>query len=259
MNAIITGVGRRFGIGAGIARMLAKMKTNVFLTSFKDYDIQQGLIDKINTNKVYNSIVDECKGFGVKATFKSYDLTNYGDVVSLFDEANKFLGNIDILITSHCCHIYDEFGRITVEHLDDNLAVNAKATFLLCQEFYNRFNGEFGRIVSLSSTQGLEPLTTEVAYAISKATIPILVLTIAPILAKKNITINAVNPGYTSVNNNINNEEDYYYQSLNTMGRVGTPEDVSNIISFLVSDKGKWITGQTINSEGGLFRKTSSF
>ena len=133
------------------------------------------------------------------------------------------------------------------------MSVNAIAVFLLCKEFYSRYIGNSGRIINLSSTQSLEPLSTEIAYAISKATIPVIVSTLAPIMATKGITINAVNPGATEIGD-INDRNISIYQHLNQFGRLGTPEDAANIVCFLVGDEGKWITGQTINSEGALFR-----
>ena len=188
-------------------------------------------------------------------------MSSQRSVISLFDDANKVLGDIDVLVTCHCCHAFDSFGSIKEEDFDCNLSVNTKATFMLCQEFYNRFNNQSGRIVNISSTQALEPLTSEVSYAITKSTIPVLVSTLAPIMAKKNITINSVNPGPTDVGDDSHNEfnDINIYKEKNLFGRAGKPEDVANLVSFLISEKGSWITGQTINSEGGLFRKSSYF
>ena len=152
-----------------------------------------------------------------------------------------------------CFHRIDSITEASESHVEGNLGVNAKAVFLLCQEFYKRFSGINGRIVNFSSTQNLEPLPTEIAYAISKATVPVIVFTLATIMATKGITINAVNSGATEIGDAFDRNISLY-QEFNKLGRLGSPEDAANIVCFLVSEEGKWITGQIINSEGGLFR-----
>jgi len=126
-------------------------------------------------------------------------------------------------------------------------------SILLCKEFYAQSSGDVQSIVCLSSTQNMEALTQEVSYAISKASVPIIVSTLAPVMAKKRITINAVNPGATEIGDKTKNNIGVNIEE-NIFGRLGLPQDTANIVSFLVSDEGRWITGQTINSEGGLFR-----
>ena len=259
MNAIITGAGRQSGIGACIAYFLAEQGINVYLTSFDIYDADVGIIRDAHAQiSEYGSILRQCQRFGVKAFFRSFDLTSQKNVEVLFDDANSKLGNISILVNNLCTHTFDTFGEIGEVLLESSLAVNTKAVFFLCQEFYRRFQGNYGSIVNMSSTQMLEPLTSEISYAISKAAIPVMVSTLAPIMAEKGITINAVNPGAT----NVGDEEDKNidkYRKQNMFGRLGLPSDAANLVSFLVSEKGKWITGQTINSEGGFFRGIIDF
>ena len=248
-NAIITGAGRHNGIGAQICRVLAKKGVNVYFTSYDKYDTTVGGI----TVSDYQRTLHECLSEGVKVFFSIYDLTKKAGVLSLFDDAITKLGSVDILINCLCYHQFDSIIEVSESHVEANLNVNAKAVLLLCQEFYNRFSGRNGRIINFSSTQNLEPLPTEIAYAISKATVPVIVSTLAPIMAIKGITINAVNPGATEIGDTFDRNIDLY-QEYNLFGRLGSPEDAANIVCFLVGDEGKWITGQTINSEGGLFR-----
>jgi 3-oxoacyl-[acyl-carrier protein] reductase len=134
--------------------------------------------------------------------------------------------------------------------LDKNYYLNVRATTLLCKEFLANYSSKNGRIVLLSSMQDKEPLTSEVAYAITKASVPIIAMTLAPVLDLKGITINAINPGPTDIGLPNANDKNYFKNS--TWGRLGTPTDTANIVSFLVSEEGKWINGQTINSYEGL-------
>lgn len=248
-NAIVTGAGRNSGIGAEVCRMLARKGINIYFTSYDHYDRTVGGISEED----YKITLTECKIYGVTTFFKTYDLSKSREVKNLFDDAEYKIGKIDILINCACYHIQDELSSISEELLDINYAINAKATMMLSQEFYLRFTGKSGRIINFSSTQSLESLTTEIAYAISKASVPIIVSTLAPIMANKNITINAVNPGATDVgdSNDCYMEE---YLVRNKFHRLGLPSDSANLVGFLISEEGQWITGQVINSEGCLCR-----
>lgn len=253
MNALITGIGRPTGIGAAIAYAFSKIGINVFLTSSIKYDVIYQLADSNNTAiDNINNLINGCSANGVKAGFRDSDLQNTENISAIFDAANSFLGNIDFLITCHCMYDSDHFGAIDSYALKANFSVNAEATFLLCQEYYKRFRGDRGSIVLFSSTQALERLTGSISYAISKASVPIIVSTLAPLMAQKGITINAVNPGPTDIH------DDAYLEPFiknNACGRVGLPDDAANLVCFLVSENGRWITGQTINSEGCPIRR----
>jgi len=248
-NAIITGAGRNKGIGAEVCRTLAMHGINVFFTTFDEYDT---LIGGFSCSD-YKKTLEECQSYGVNAFFQCFDLTNTNNIETLFLSAQEKLGNIDILVNCACYHELDSIESINSKVLDINFNINAKAILLLCREFFLRFSGTYGRIVNLSSTQNLEALTSEISYAISKASIPVIVSTLAPIMATKGITINGVNPGATKIDSKRDKNIDVYLKN-NLFGRLGFPKDAANIIFFLVSEEGEWITGQTINSEGGLFR-----
>ena len=246
-NAIVTGAGRNKGIGAEICRTLAQKGVNIFFTSYKDYDSNSLNIG----NDEYKQTIIECENLGVKCFFQSYDLSKEKSIQDLFTDAIVKLGNIDILVNCACFHEYDSIENLTSKLLDENYYLNVRATTLLCKGFLSNYSSENVRIVLLSSMQNKEPLTSEIAYAITKAATPILAMTLATTLALKGITINAVNPGPTEIGLLAPNNKNYIKN--NPFRKLGTPQDTANIISFLVSDEGKWITGQTINSDGGLF------
>jgi len=253
-NAIVTGAGRNQGIGAEVCRALAKKGINIYFTSFDEYDTSIGAIKSSD----YCKTLDECHSFGVETYFESYDLSKYSSIKTLFDDATSKLGHIDILVNCLCVHQFDSIKTINAPLLELNMQTNAIAVALLCQEFYLRFEGDSGRIVNMSSTQNLEPLTSEIAYAISKAVVPSITFTLAPVMASKKITINAVNPGATEIGDESDRNIHRYLES-NQLGRLGKPKDTANLVCFLVSDEGKWISGQTINSEGGIFRGITAF
>ena len=149
-----------------------------------------------------------------------------------------------------CFHQLDSIENLTSEFLDKNYGVNVRATALLCKEFLLNYSGKGGRIVLLSSMQDKEHLISEIAYAITKASIPVLTKTLSPLLTSKGITINAINPGTTDIG--LTDTHNEHYLSNDPCRRLGTPTDSANVVSFLVSEAGKWIRGQTIDSDGGL-------
>lgn len=232
-----------------MCRTLAKRGVNVYFTSHEVYD---SYIGGFGIND-YEKTLGECCAFGVSAYFKPFDLSIKANVRDLFDDATEKFGQIDILINCLCYHQFDSIDSIEETLFTSNVQVNCNAVFYICQEFFVRYNGNNGRVVNLSSTQSLEPLTSEISYAISKAAVPAIVYTLAPIMATKGITINAVNPGATDIGD-ANDRNINEYRDSNQFGRLGTPADTANLVSFLVSEEGKWITGQTINSEGAISR-----
>ena len=153
-----------------------------------------------------------------------------------------------------CYYVDDSLSDLSEELLLLNSRVNILGPTLLSREFIKRYKGDNGRIVLFSSTQELEPSINQLSYVITKASVPILVKNLSIYAAKKNITINALNPGLTDTGIiDINTEKKYIQR--NPFHRIGTVKDVTNLIEFLISPQSNWITGQTINSEGGLYRE----
>jgi 3-oxoacyl-[acyl-carrier protein] reductase len=131
---------------------------------------------------------------------------------------------------------------------DRHMSVNARATLLLCAEFGRRFRGEHGagRIVAFTSGA----LHGEVAYAASKAALERVVVAAAAELAPQGITVNAVDPGATDTGW-MSPELYDRLRETTPLGRVGRPEDAAELVAFLCSPRGGWITGQTLVSDGG--------
>ena len=248
MNAIVTGAGRYNGIGAAICYRLAKAGHNLLFTSNSKYDLT---VAHINPDD-YQAIKNRCISYGANVSFHDCDFAIVSSIKEMFDVAENELGAIDLLINCACWHEYDTFGEITAEQLDMCYSVNARSVFLSCQEFAVRYNGTHGRIINLTSTQEKEPLMMEIAYAATKAMIPTLTATLAPLLFRRGITINAINPGPTDIG--IADDAYVISQSKLPLGHIGSPENVADLIELLIDEKANWITGQTIHSEGGLIR-----
>ena len=138
--------------------------------------------------------------------------------------------------------------------LDAHWAVNTRSSLLLTQAFAAQHDGRpGGRVVFMTSGQGLGPMPGEVAYAASKAALAGITLTLADQLADVGITVNCVNPGPVDTGY-VTPEVRELTASMFPLGRWGEPDDPSRLIEWLVSDAGAWMTGQVLNSEGGFAR-----
>lgn len=143
----------------------------------------------------------------------------------------------------------------STRQIDRHLAVNVRATLLLVEAFAAARNGDRGpgRIVLFSSGQRLGPMPAELAYVASKGALEALVISLAAELAPAGIAINALNPGPTDTG--VLNGEDYErIRARFPAGRWGTPEDAAGVVAWLVGEDAGWITGQTLDAEGGFRR-----
>ncbi|MDZ5610411.1 SDR family oxidoreductase, partial [Bacillus pseudomycoides] len=131
--------------------------------------------------------------------------------------------------------------------------VNMRATMLLSTLFINHYSLETsGSIVNLTSGQSLGPMPNELAYIATKGAIEAFTTSVAPVAMKKGITVNAVDPGPTNTGW-MTEEIKGCLVTRFPVGRIGEPVDVARLITFLVSEEAKWVTGQVIHSNGGFY------
>ena len=145
-----------------------------------------------------DALMAELRGLGVRVAAFERDLSDAGTLLPLLDDVEARLGPLRILINNAAHSTRDGYERLDAATLDAHYAVNLRATALLSVEFARRFaGGAGGRIVNLTSGQALGPMPDELAYAASKGAIEAITLSLAPAIAPRGITINAVNPGPT--------------------------------------------------------------
>jgi 3-oxoacyl-[acyl-carrier protein] reductase len=162
----------------------------------------------------------------------------------IFDE----VGPVDALVA---CHAVSELGGLleaNAEQIDRHLIVNARGTLLLMAELARRLPGDWGRIVTFTS--GL-PLYGEIAYAASKGAIAWLTVAASVDLGPRGITANAIDPGPTDTGWMGDELREAIARST-PLGRVGRPEDAAELVAFLCSERGGWITGRVLRSDGGF-------
>jgi 3-oxoacyl-[acyl-carrier protein] reductase len=251
--AIVTGTSRLKGIGRAICLELAKNGIEIFFTYWTDYDKQMPWKTASNEPEL---IQKEIRALGFRCEKIELNFVEGDSVEKLFNEVELKLGSPTILVNNATYCTPTSIDNITSEELDKHYFVNLKAPTLLTAEFIKRFQGDRnGRIVNLTSGQSLSFMNNEIAYAITKTAIETLTRTLSQEIAKKGITINAVNPGPTDTGW-LNEKQTEMFKDRFPMGRIGRPDDVAKLISFLVSEKAEWITGQVIHSEGGFTRES---
>jgi 3-oxoacyl-[acyl-carrier protein] reductase len=246
--AVVTGASRRIGIGSAIVRALAAKKADVFVTYYCPYDAQQPYGD---SHDDVEHLLAELRAFGVRYSHLELDLSDPAAPAVLFDAVERDLGTPHILVNNAAAGRLGGIDSLTSEMLDEHYAVNVRAMALLCAEFVRRFKGDRGgRIINLTSGQGLGPMPDELAYVASKGAIEAFTLSLSPAAMRRGITVNAIDPGATDTGwMTATQEADWVAHAAG--GRLGMPEDAARLAAFLASDEAEWITGQIIHSRGG--------
>jgi 3-oxoacyl-[acyl-carrier protein] reductase len=245
--ALVTGASR--GIGAEIAKKLAAGGAEFI-------GVHYG-----NNREAALKVVDDIKKLGSKAVALEADLfTGISGVQKLwaaFEDAVRLefgTVHLDILINNVGVAPVIPFEETSIETFEDVINANVKAPYFITQTA-SPFIRNGGRIINISTgfTRVAAPMHT--IYAASKGAIETLTLALAPHFAPKGITVNAVRPGITATDMNkemrSTPEGLAAAASLSAFNRVGTTEDVADVVMFIVSEEARWITGDIIDATGG--------
>jgi 3-oxoacyl-[acyl-carrier protein] reductase len=248
---LVTGASRRIGIGAAICRAFAGQGCDVFFTAYKPFDYatySHVPADPDGPPALAEGLRAQC----VRAAFMEIDLAHPEAPGTVLERVRAELGSPSVLVNNAAHSGRDSYESLTVQSLDRHYAVNLRALAMLSVGFargYDRAHG--GRIVNLTSGQDSAPLPGELAYAASKGAVSAFTRSLAKELARKDFTVNAVDPGPTDTGWMAEDVK----ASLNAQSgfaRPGAPEDAARLVVFLASDAARWITGQVIHSRGDL-------
>lgn len=244
--ALLTGVGRRAGIGAALALRLAADGWDVALTTWRPYDERMPWASAPDEPA---AIALEIEAAGRRALTLEADLERVETPAEVFDAVQERLGPVTALVMAHAESVDSDLRTTTVASFDRHMAVNARASWLLVREFAARYRGPSGdgRIVALTSdhTAGNLP------YGASKGALDRITLAAAIELADLGVTANVVNPGPTDTGWMDAGLREQLGRRT-PLGRVGTPQDTAALVSFLCSPDGGWVNGQLLHSDGGF-------
>lgn len=237
--AIVTGASR--GIGAEIAKQLA-------------LDGYAVAINYANSAAEASKLVVQLRQAGHQAIAIKADVSSAVDVRRMFDETEAQLGKVDVLINNAGTLQVMPLAQHSDELFDQTFAINTRGTFNILREAATRLN-DGGRIVNFSSsTVGLN-LPGYSVYIASKAAVESLTQVFAKELRGRQITVNAVAPGPVATELFLHGKSEEQIQNFAKMPpleRLGQPEDIASIISFLVSPAAGWVNGQILRANGGL-------
>lgn len=249
--ALVTGAGRRQGIGAAICTVLAEAGYSVCFTYWHGYDQRMPWGEDA---RIPGELLAEIEARGAGAHAIVADLSQPERAAQVMEETVNALGPVTVLVNNAAHSTLGGIDEITAEMLDAHYAVNVRGMALLTQAFVRQWpGGGGGRVINLTSGQSQGPMPDELAYAASKGAVEALTTSLAPDLMKRGITINAVNPGPTDTGW-MDEDLKRLLVSKFPAGRIGQALDAARLVGFLASPEAGWITGQVIHSEGGFYR-----
>ncbi len=238
--ALVTGASR--GIGKAIALDLARNGANV-------------AVNYAGNEAKANEVVDEIKANGGNAFAIRADVSNADDVTDMIKQVISHYGQLDILVNNAGITRDNLIMRMKDSEWDDVINTNLKGVFL-CTKGVTRqmMKQRSGRIINITSVVGVSGNPGQANYVAAKAGVIGLTKTSAKELASRNITVNAVAPGFITTDMTDELTDDLKAEMLKQipLAKLGEPSDIANIVTFIASEKSKYITGQTFHVNGGM-------
>ena len=239
-TAIVTGASR--GIGLAIAKKLAKSGYNIAVVDACDLEKSEGA-------------VNEVKALGVEAKAYQCNVADFAAVEETVKQINDDFGGIYILVNNAGITRDGLLIKMSEENFDAVINVNLKGTFNFIKHVSPiMMKKREGRVVSISSIEGIEGQAGQISYSASKAGVIGITKSCAREFASRNITFNAIAPGYveTPMTAVLTDKQKEAIFEMIPLKRYGQPEDIANAVNFLCSDDASYITGQVLSVDGGM-------
>jgi len=238
--ALITGASQ--GIGEAICLKYASLGANI-------------IVNYIGAKENAEKVAKKCHSFGVKAIMIKADVSNNQEVKELIQKSLEEFGRIDILVNNAGITKDNLMMRMSEEEFDQVVNVNLKGSFL-CMKHTTRIfmKQRSGRIINMASVVGIRGNIGQVNYSASKAGIIGMTKSMARELASRNVTVNAIAPGFveTNMTDVLDEQVKKQIKTQIPLARLATVEDIANVAVFLASDEANYITGQVIAVDGGM-------
>jgi len=239
--AIVTGASK--GIGAGIAKQMAAAGAAV-------------VVNYASSKEGADRVVDAITSQGGKAVAIQGDVSNARDVQTLFAEAKKAFGRLDIVVNNAGVYQFAPLEAVTEAEFHREFNTNVLGPILTTQEAVKQFDEAGGSIINISSVVSVNPIPMSVVYSATKSALDNITKTLAKELSAKKIRVNTIAPGGTETEGaaaaGIVGSDFQKQMVANTpLGRFGQPEDIARVAVFLASDDAGWVTGERISAAGG--------
>ncbi|QUL54627.1 SDR family oxidoreductase [Paenibacillus tritici] len=237
--AIVTGSSR--GIGRSVAERLAAQGASVIINYSSSPEQAEEVVQMIQA------------GGGTAAALQA-DISKPAQIEQLFKAAKALYGKIDIVVNNAGIMINSLIGEATEEQFDKQFAINVKGTYFSCQQAF-LYLEQGGRIINFSTSVNGQMFPAYSMYAGTKGAVEQFTRQLAKEFGSKGITINAVAPGPVATELFLKGKSEAMLEGLkqaNAFGRLGEPEDIAGVVSFLAGEGSGWITGQTLRVNGGF-------
>ncbi len=237
--ALVTGASQ--GIGRNCALKLAAQGATVAAVA--------------RNQEKLDELVKEITGAGGQASAFALDVANEEQIKTVFKDAIAQLGKIDILVNNAGITKDTLIMRMKRADWDAVINTNLTSAYLCTQQVISSMlKQRWGRVINITSVFGQTGQAGQANYASSKAGLIGLTMALAREVASRNITCNAVAPGFieTSMTSGLSEEFKQTALKVIPLGRVGTPDDVANAVAFLASEEASYITGHVLNVNGGM-------
>jgi 3-oxoacyl-[acyl-carrier protein] reductase len=237
--AIVTGASR--GIGRAVAKRLAQDGFAV-------------VVNYLSNASEAEEVVAEIKVIGGEAIAVKADIANQTDVQRLFEETMKKFGSVDVVVHNSGIMPLSPIGKSDVELFDKVISTNLRGAFLVLAQAAQRIAAG-GRIIAFSSSVLAKNFPTYGPYIASKAGVEGLMHVLANELRGRNVSVNVVAPGPVATELFLKGKSEEQIAELSKMPpleRLGKPEDIASVVSFLAGPDGGWINGQVLRANGGF-------
>ncbi len=241
-NKVILITGSSQGIGRTIALKFASLEAKIALN---DIHFQKSILEEVK---------HEIQQQGGQANCFLADVSKYEEVEKMLEEIKKEFGGLDILVNNAGICQDKTLAKMSIQEWQKVIDIDLTGVFNCSKAALSLIVPNQGKIINISSVVGQRGNFGQTNYAAAKAGIIGFTKSLAKEVGKFGVTVNAIAPGFieTKLTENLPEELKITIKKLTSLGRLGTPEEVADLIVFLASEKASFITGTVVNIDGGL-------